>query len=302
MKKIITIFLIASFFMSFQLKGETMKGLYVGQLQSIITDPIKTQEFLDFVKKYQFTELNFYTGGPLETRVITGKELEFSLFLEKIWKLDTINGVNIAIGSGAEMDRVMNFISVYKPKITGFVLEMEWWNNFPRDFENAATLLKYMRQKGGPDKKISAYIGWTMQSDMNGLLPLIDRLFIHAYVPDGKKTYSKVKGRLDQIMIARKEGQTTPIVVSKKTEVYPIFSAEWSPSEICNQGPSHPEFYNQMCFMGPWFKANGGPDGSIAAFNRSEASGRTSSDNWRNYAEIRGFFFYEYNQLKQALQ
>lgn len=268
-----------------------MRGLYVGQLYSIVTDPIKTQEFLDFVKKYQFTELNFYTGGPLETRVVPGKELEFAKFITQVKQLGV--SVGIPIGSAAEMDRVMKFINAYSVKVDSFVLEMEFWNNKPRDFENAATLLKYMRQKGGPDRKIGAYIGWTTQSDMTGLLPLVDRLFIHAYVPDGKKTYAKIKGRLDQIMAAKP---------TKKVNVYPLFSAEWLPPEICNQGPKNPDFYNQMCFMGPWLKANGGPAGAETAFNRSEAAGRTTTDNWRNYATIQGFFFYEYNVLKQAIQ
>ncbi len=278
------------------------RGLYVGQLFSIVTDPVKTQEFLNFVQKYQFTELTFYTGGPLTTRVVPGKEPEFSALLTKVWALGTITAVNIAIGSSAEMDRVVNFINLYRPKITGFHLEYEWWNNKPRDFENAATLLKYMRQKGGPDRRIGAYIGWTTQSDMDGLVPLVDRLFIHAYVPDGKKTYAKIKGRLDQIMVTKKGGKTTPVVGVKKMLVCPLFSAEWLPPEICNQGPTHPEFYEQMCFMGPWLKANGGPMGAAAAFDRSELVGRTTADNWRNYAVIEGFFFYEYNHLKKALQ
>lgn len=301
MKRTILAFIISFLFFTPFVRGETMKALLVGQLYSIVTDPIKTQEFLDFVRKYQFTELTFYTGGPLETRVVPGKELDFSLLLTKLPAYG-VTAVNIAIGSGAEMDRVMRFIDTYRPRITGFHLEYEWWNNKPRDFENAATLLKYMRQKGGPDRRIGAYIGWTTQSDMDGLVPLVDRLFIHAYVPDGKKTYAKIKGRLDQIMVSRKGGKTAPVVVSKKTVVYPLFSAEWLPPEICNQGPTHPEFYEQMCFMGPWLKANGGPTGAEAAFNRSELAGRTTADNWRNYAVVEGFFFYEYNHLKKALQ
>ena len=301
MKRLMLILFMILSILPFQSKGEPMRALLVGQLYKIVTDSVKTQEFLDFVRKYQFTELTFYTGGPLATRVVPGKELEFSLLLTKLPAYG-VTDVNIAIGSGAEMDRVMSFINTYRVRVTGFHLEYEWWNNKPRDFENAATLLKYMRQKGGQDRKIGAYIGWTTQSDMNGLVPLVDRLFIHAYVPDGKKTYSKVKGRLDQIMVTRKGGQTAPVIVSKKTDVYPIFSAEWLPPEICNQGPTHPDFYNQMCFLGPWLKANGGPAGAETAFNRAEAAGRTTTDNWRNYATIRGFFYYEYNHLKQALQ
>lgn len=270
-----------------------MRGLYVGQLYSIVTDETKTQEFLDFVKIGGFTELNFYTGGPLETRVVPGKEPQFGGLLTKIWALGTITDVNIAIGSPAEMDRVVNFINLYRPKITGFVLEYEFWNNKPRDVENAATLLKYMKQKGGPERKVGAYIGWTTQAEMATLVPLVDRLLIHSYVPDGKKTYLRIKSRLDQIMALKPD---------KKVSVYPIFSAEWSPPEICNQGPSNTEFYNKMCFMGPWLKANGGPAGAEAAFNRSEAAGRTSLDNWRNYVIIQGFFYYSYNHLRDALK
>lgn len=268
-----------------------MRALLVGQLFSIVTSSVKVQDFLSFVQKYQFTELTFYTGGPLETRVVPGKEVEFCNLLTKVRGVG-VTQVNIAIGSPGEMDRVMSFINSYNPRIDGFHLEYEWWNNSPRDFENAATLLRYIRQKGGPDRKIGAYIGWTTQSDMTALIPLVDRIFIHAYVPDGKKTYAKVKPRLDQIMAAKP---------TKKVSVYPIFSAEWLPPEICNQGPTHPDFYNQMCFMGPWFKANGGPAGAEKAFNASEVAGRTSKDNWRNYATISGFFYYSYTHLKQAL-
>lgn len=269
-----------------------MRALLVGELYSIITDPIKTQEFLDFVRKYQFTELTFYTGGPVETRVVPGKELEFSLLLTKLSAYG-VTDVNIAIDGGAEMDRVMKFIDTYRVRVSGFHLEYEWWNNNPRDFENAVTLLKYMRQKGGPDRRIGAYIGWTTQDDMKGLVPLVDRLFIHAYVPDGKKTYAQIKGRLDQIAALK------PV---KKVSVYPLLSVGWLPSETCNPGPTAPGFYDQMCFMGPWLKANAGPAGAEKAFGVSEASGRTTADNWRNYAIIQGFFFFEYNCLKNALQ
>lgn len=269
-----------------------MRALLVGQLHSILSSPVNEQAFLSFITKHQFTELTFYTGGPLATRVIPGKEAEFANLLTKV-RSSGVTHVNIAIGSAAEMDRVMAFINKYSSRVDGFHLEYEWWNNKPRDFENAATLLKYIRAKGGDQRVIGAYIGWTMQSDMTALIPLVNRIFIHAYVPDGKKTYSKVKGRLDQIMAAKP---------TRKVDVYPIFSAEWLPPEICNQGTTHPDFYNQMCFMGPWLKANGGPAGAESAFNRSEAAGRTSTDNWRNYATIKGFFYYSYHHLEMALR
>lgn len=269
-----------------------MRTLLVGQLHSIVTDSVKEQEFVNFVKQYQFTELTFYTGGPVETRVIPAQELGFIKLLEKV-RLAGVTIVNIAIGSVIEMDRVMNFINNNDVKIDGFHLEYEWWNNTPRDFETAVNLLQYIRSKGGESRFVGAYIGWTTQEEMTALIPLVDKLYIHSYVPDGKKTYSRLKARLDQIMVAK------PRV---KVSVYPIFSAEWLPPEICNQGTSHPDFYNQMCFMGPWLRANGGPSGAEKAFNRSEAAGRTTKDNWRNYAVIQGFSYYSYTYLKQALE
>lgn len=281
----------------FRVGGESMRGLYVGELYSIVTSDSETQRFVNFIKTNEFTGLNFYTGGKLETRVITdndkGKELQFASLLSKLVRETNVKEFNIAIGSPREMDRVMAFITKYGVLITGFVLEYEWWNNKPRDFENAVTLLKYIRNRGGYDRKIGAYIGWTERDDIAQLIPLVDRILMHAYVPDGKKTYDKLKTRLNQIKAAQP---------SKKVPVYPIFSAEWLPPEICNQGTGHPSFYDNMCFMGPWLKNNGGLKGAERAFARSEAAGRTSADNWRAHATISGFYYYSYTHLRDALE
>lgn len=267
-----------------------MRALLVDKVYDIVSDQYQTQEFLKFVAKHKFTELTFYTGGPVETRVIPLKEPELNSLINQV-KTFGVTRVQIAVGSKGEMDRVNRFIGTYQAKVDGFWVESEWWNNQPRDFNNAVSLIQYMRGLAG-NKTIGTYIGWPYQEEMAALIGLVDYVYIHAYVPSGLKTYSRVKGRLDMIKTA---------APSKKVVVYPIFSAEWSPTDICNQGPSHPSFYNETCFMGPWLKSNNGPIGADAAFSQAEIADRTTAISWRNHASIRGFYYYSYTNLKNAL-
>lgn len=273
-----------------------MRGMLVGELYSIVTDTTKTQQLLDFIKNYKITELTFYTGGPVETRVIPLKQPELKALIEKV-RAQGVNFVSIAVGGTAEMDRVNTFLSSYSVKIDGLWLEYEWWNNSPRDFTtNATAILKYMRSKAAPGTVIGAYIGWTTQSEMTALIKLVDRVYMHSYVDRGTKLYPKVKDRLNQIKNA---------VPATKVKVLPIFSAEWLPPEICNLGPTAPGYYDNMCFLGPWLKANGAFDGAEAAFNASEKADRpllSTTKTWRNYASISGFYFYSYKHCVDALK
>jgi hypothetical protein len=277
--------------------GETiMRGLLVGELYSIVSDTTKTQEFLDFVKKYGFTELTFYTGGPVETRVIPLKQPELKSLIDKV-RQQGVTFVSIAVGGTAEMDRVSKFISTYQVKIDGLWLEYEWWNNSPRDFfTNATSILKYMRSKAPVNTVIGAYIGWTQQDEMTALIKLVDRVYMHSYVDKGSKLYPKTKSRLDQIKNA---------VPATKVKVVPIISAEWLPPNICNLGPTAPGYYDNMCFLGPWLKANGAFIGAEKAYNDAEKVDRprlTTTKTWRNYADIAGFYFYSYKFTSDALK
>lgn len=273
-----------------------MRGLLVGGLYSILSDATKTQEFLDFVKKYGFTELVFYTGGPVETRAIPLKQPELKALIDKV-RAQGVTFVSIAVGGVAEMDRVTKFLTTYSVKIDGLWLEYEWWNNAPRDFfTNATTILKYMRSKAPAGTVIGAYIGWTTQDEMTALIKLVDRVYMHSYVDSGTKLYSKTKSRLDQIKTA---------VPTTKVKVLPIISAEWLPPEICNQGPKAAGYYDNMCFSGPWLKANGAFDGAEAAYNTAEKADRpklTTTKTWRNYARILGFYYYSYKYCVDALK
>lgn len=273
-----------------------MRGLLVGGLYDIVSDSTKTQEFLAFIKKYGFTELVFYTGGPVETRVIPLKQPELKTLIDNV-RAQGVTFVSLAVGGTSEMDRVSNFISTYSVKINGLWLEYEWWNNSPRDFfTNATNILKYMRSKAPAGTVIGAYIGWTTQDEMTALIKLVDRVYMHSYVDKGSKLYPKTQSRLDQIKTA---------VPSTKVKVLPIISAEWLPPEICNQGPTAPGYYDNMCFLGPWLKANNAFDGAELAYNTAEKADRPKSvttKTWRNYATLTGFYYYSYNHCKDALK
>lgn len=289
-KYILIVFL---FFLQNIVQGEEyhMRALLVDNLYSIVTNEEEKQSFLKFISNHQFTELTFYTGGPVDTRVIPLKMPEFDDLIRKVQSVG-VTRIQIAVGSVAEMDRVMMFIKTYQARVNGFWLEFEWWNNSPRNFASAKSLITYIRANG-EGRSIGAYIGWVTQEEMTDLTRMVDFIYIHSYVPNGKRTYSKVKDRLNMIQVAK------PI---RKARIFPIFSAEWLPPEICNQGPSNPSFYDQMCFMGPWLKDNGGVIGAENAFNAENALDRRSSTSWRNYASIRGFYYFAYTHLAKALQ
>ena len=267
-----------------------MRALLVDNLYTIVTNSDEKQKFLNFIARYQFSELTFYTGGPVETRVIPLKMPEFNNLINQVFSMG-ITKVQIAIGSTQEFDRVMTFIKTYQSRVNGFWLEFEWWNHDPRDFYAAKSLISYIRTNG-EGRTIGTYIGWVNQSEMTDLTKIVDYIYIHSYVPNGNKTYSKIKSRLDMIQTAKP---------TQKAKIMPIFSAEWLPPDICNQGPANPSFYDQMCFMGPWLKDNNGVIGAETAFNKAEISDRTGSISWRNYAVIKGFYYYSYLNLSKVL-
>jgi hypothetical protein len=280
--------LIIGCLISSNLKGEPMRALLVGNLSTILSSVEEVNTFLKYIKKNKFSELTFYTGGPAATRVIPNFEKEFACLLFRVYDYN-VKHVNIAIGSITEFDRVNSFLSRYPVQVDGFHLEYEWWNNKPRDFEGAEYVLQYMKLHG-KGRRIGAYIGWVTQEEMDDLVLLVDRLFIHSYVPDGKKTYSRLKSRLD---LLPKTG------IKKKIDVYAIFSAEWIPKEICNEGPSNPDFYDNSCFMGPWLKANGGFSEAERIFNENMTYDIYAP--WKSYANIKGFFYYSYSHVKDLL-
>lgn len=268
-----------------------MRALLVDNLYTIVTNPNEKQKFLDFVGRYQFSELTFYTGGPRNTRVIPNKMPEFNDLISQTLSIG-VTRIQIAIGSTDEMDRAVMFIKTYQARVDGFWLEYEWWNHSPRDFELAKSLITYIRI-AGEGRTIGAYIGWVNQEEMSTLTKMVDFIYIHSYVPNGNKTYSRIKSRLDMIQTAKP---------AQKAKVLPILSAEWLPPEICNQGISNPSFYDQMCFMGPWLKDNGGVIGAEKAFNAAEKADRTGTLSWRNYASIRGFYYFSYTNLSKVLR
>lgn len=272
-------------------QGEPMRALLVDNLYSILTVPAEKQNFLDFVARFQFSELTFYTSGPENARAIPLKMAEFNDLINRSLSLG-VTRIQIAIGSTREMDRVVSFIDTYQAKVNGFWVEYEWWNNAPRDFYNAKSLIAHIRANGG-GRTIGTYIGWVSQEEMTELTNIVDFIYIHSYVPNGSRTYSRVKSRLDLIRLARP---------SRKARIMPIFSAEWLPPEMCDQGPqANPSFYDQYCFMGPWLRDNGGVIGAEKAFNAAKFTDRTGTVSWRNYATIRGFYYFSYTNLKKVL-
>ena len=55
------------------------RGMYVGQLKSIVSSESEIQDLIQFIKKHKINDLTFYTGGPAEKRVLPEMKKEFSI-------------------------------------------------------------------------------------------------------------------------------------------------------------------------------------------------------------------------------
>lgn len=273
---------------------DNTRGLLVDQLYSYIYSDEEKEKLITLVKEYNFNELCFYTGGPAPNAVLpaAGKELAALIASARGAGVKTIT---IAVGDESEMDHIITFSTGYGVKIDGLWLEYEFWKDNPRDFDRAVAIINYMRAKAPPGTNIGAYIGWPENSEMLSLAKMTDRIFLHTYVDNASKLFGHAKNRLNMLKGA-------PLVNGAKIKILPIISAEWSPTDICNQGRSNPNYSNSTCFMGPWLKKYG-LNAAEAAFAAENLLDNTppQDKSWRNSASIVGYYYFAYTHLSAEL-
>src|SRR5262249_10225641 len=119
-----------------------------------------------------------------------------------------------------------------------------------------------------------SYIGWATESDINALASHLDRLYVHAYVPQPSQAYDYIAARVQSIAKAN-------AALGKHVEVAVIYSAEGSKWAAGNEH-----------FMGDWLSTN-----SLGVAETTFLS------DWSSKAPATvtfvGFQYYEYFFLKQ---
>jgi hypothetical protein len=162
----------------------------------------------------------------------------------------------------------------------GLVTEIEFWNG--GSFTEFVDTLEYVRSldmqapSGGPIA-LGVYIGWPEAEQVNAILPLVDRLYVHVYVTAAELAFGYGQERFGLVAAGNAELGTS-------VEVRPIFSAEgtaWA------AGPEH--------FMGDWLTTHTLDEAELELLAGWQAAAGGT------VPPITGFQYYDYFFLERHL-
>ncbi|HRI69190.1 MAG TPA: hypothetical protein PK156_33395 [Polyangium sp.] len=203
--------------------------------REILGDPTKEDAVLAFLKKERIESLSLY-----DLYKILGDATREPALLSFITRARQNGVLEVnAIGDTtyAAWDAIATTQAASKP-FDGLVTEIEFWNG-SATFQEFTDTLKYVRSlnipgRTGGEATLGVYTGWPDATQIEGMLPLIDRLYVHVYVKSPDLAYGYGKDRFQLIANANQK-------LGTNVDVRPIFSAEgvaWS------AGSEH--------FMGDW--------------------------------------------------
>ena len=159
-----------------------------------------------------------------------------------------------------------------------------------------------MRDNTPDDVEVGAYIGWLEGNEMEQLVINVDRLYIHAYRTDPSAALGYMKSRLEMMADLQR-----PLAKENRVKVFPIYSAEWRRADVCDAGRGNPEFNNQMCFMGKYYRTNSIQTSENVLLADLEKTYKPlwklspTEKSWKYFGEFSGFAYFAYSFLKNEL-
>ena len=237
----------------------------------ILGDVTHEQLLLDYVTAHGIHGLSLYDLGMILGDVTLESALVSFMTRARQAGVTTIEAIGNTHAS--LWDNIATFHKT-RARFDGILTEIEFWNG--GSIQDATDALRYIEAKqlvrsDGSPISYASYIGWATASDIAALAPLVDRLYVHAYVTQADQAFGFISARVANIVSANASA-------GRDVEVVPIFSAEGV------QWAADP-------FMGDWLAAN-----SIA-----QAESTFLSD-WESAApavRLMGFQYYEYFYLAQ---
>jgi hypothetical protein len=209
------------------------------QYADILGDVSKEGLVLAFVAAHGIESLALYDLDAILGDATLATQLLSFLDRARMQGILEVNA--IADATQSSWDAIAAFQKQSKP-FDGLVTEIEFWNA-GATFAQFTDTLSYVRSlamqsRSGGGMRLGAYIGWPTQAQVNAMLPLLDRLYVHVYVPSPEMAYAYGQTRFGWIAA----GNTS---LGTAVDVWPIFSAEgmqWS------AGAEH--------FMGDWLSTH----------------------------------------------
>lgn len=235
--------------------GQIVFGGDTEQHRFILGDADKEQIVLDFIVANRIESLALYNLGTIldDDALMTA----LASFMDRARDAGVLRIEAIGSTSTSTWDRIGEFHETHAP-FDGFVTEIEFWNG-GATFDQFIGILEYVRAKpllapSGQPPTLSVYVGWIDQGQVDAMLPLIDRAYVHVYVDAAPTAFGYGEARIEMFANANEAQQ-------RQVEIWPLFSAEdnmWSAGS--------------ETFMGEWLTDNGLDAAELAVLEAFEAA------------------------------
>jgi hypothetical protein len=235
--------------------GQIVFGGETEQHRFILGDPAKEQLVLEFIDEHRIESLSLYDMGT----ILDDDNLKMDLqsFMDRARDAGVLRIEAIGATATNTWDAIAEFHEAYAT-FDGFVTEIEFWNG-GATFDEFISILEYVRAKplltpDGQPPTLSVYVGWLEQSEVDAMLPLIDRAYVHVYVDSADTAFDYGEERFEMFANANEAQQ-------RNVDIWPIFSAEdnaWSAGA--------------ETFMGEWLTDNGLDAAELTLLGEYEAA------------------------------
>jgi hypothetical protein len=272
--------------------AQPYKGLYVNNFQSIINSQTGIDSLLQYAQNNNFTTLTLYDLWPIHQQYNLTSVSGSQVLANFINKAKTQYGIQEIAATGENYWFFNTVIHAYNQmhgfsneKIDVYNLEFEFWNtnpavanyycssylapnNIPCTVQGAYSFylseLQNIHNLAINDGCLTeTYLGWPDSSQAVGIIPHVDRVFIHAYLSNPANAFGYTLSRLEDFGSAGAE-----------VKVIPLFSSE----------PG---------FMGPWLASHNEPD----AFNHYQTAYNSATGSWKQNIDLHGYQWYKYTTM-----
>ena len=177
--------------------GEVVFGGETEPYRHILGDATKEKTVLDFIAARRIESLSLY---DLSAILGDGPRLVALLsFLGRARGRGVVEVNGIADTTQAAWDDIASVQTKDTP-FDGLVTEIEFWNSGTfQEFHDTLTYVRAldMKARSGAPMKLGVYIGRPSAEEVDSMLPLIDRLYVHVYVnrPNKRMTTARSDSR-----------------------------------------------------------------------------------------------------------
>lgn len=228
------------------------RSMYVNDWDDIFKDETKLKQLGYFCDLLKIIELHFYDIR----HILPEDESKFSNAIQYLKNNHNIKYFNAVYDSLEVLDDIKEYQDKYG-NLTGVMLVYEWWNNNPSDFSTALALMEKATTLG---LERHTYLGWFVDSEIDGILENTDILHIYAYLDTPDIAYVYMQRRLRDLR-------------HKVIKFAPIYSAQ-----------SH--------YMGSWFN-------EFSIYEAENIFDKDMSESSTDYSNLTrtGFTYFTYEHM-----